>query len=89
MAPKTGLVLDMSRGPSKESGCDLRGLRSGVLGSVTVCREGGGDGREKLVTSPEPDEAVEPLSLWSSLPHPQGHMVMREAAGLNAGFLNL
>ena len=34
VTPYTGLVLDMSRGPSKES-WDLRGLRSGVLGRVT------------------------------------------------------
>ena len=36
---------------------------------------------------PDPEDAVEPLSLWSSLPQPQGHMVIREAAGLNAGAL--
>ena len=39
---------------------------------------------------PGPDEARDPLSLlWSSLslPQPQGHMVMSEAAGLNAGVL--
>ncbi len=72
----------------------LIGLRSGELGSegsdeklvlpVEVV-EGGGDGRLKPM--------VEPLSLlfepWSSLPHPHGHMVTRDAAGLNAlGFLS-
>ena len=54
---------------------------------------GGGDGSEKLFTRPpgppDPEEAVDPLSLWSSLPQPQGHMVINEAAGLNAGALYL
>ena len=52
---------------------------------------GGGDGSEKLFTRPpgppDPEEAVDPLTLWSSLPQPQGHMVINEAAGLNAGAL--
>ena len=72
------------------------GLRSGELGRETEDEklvppvevvEGGGEGR-----LPKPP-MVDPLSLlfepWSSLPQPHGHIVMSEAAGLNAlGFLS-
>lgn len=47
--------------------------------------EGGGEGSE-VVPMPV-DEAIDPLSLWSSLPQPHGHMVISEAAGLKAGVL--
>ena len=49
-----------------------------------------GSGNDVVPVEPANVEAVEPLSLllWCSFsPHPQGHIVMSEAAGLNAGVL--
>jgi hypothetical protein len=53
----------------------LTGLSSGESGSGKLQLEGG-EGREL-----QPELEFSPL--WSSLPQPHGHTVMREPAGLN------